>query len=52
MNITLTGDKEDYKIYAEHGVGSLQIDGKEQNNSTIYGNGENTIKLERWNRKN
>ncbi len=51
MNLKLSGSKESYKIIAEKGIGSIKIDGNSQGNDTTYGNGENRIRLERWNRK-
>ena len=43
MNISLLGDKDQYNIVAEKGIGSIKINGKER---TEYGEGENKIKLE------
>ena len=49
LDVTLTGNKEDYKIIAEKGIGRIKIDGAEQGNNVSIGNGVNEIRLERWN---
>lgn len=47
MDITLKGDKENYKIVGEKGIGSLKIDGKSQSGSnSTYGSGNNVIKVD------
>lgn len=49
ISLKLEGEKEEYKINAEKGIGSIKIDGTEQGNNAIFGNGNNTIKIERRN---
>lgn len=51
IDLTLNGNEEDYKIMAEKGIGSIKIKGNEQGNNVTYGEGKNTIKIERWNWK-
>ncbi len=51
LDLTLKGNKEDYKIMAEKGLGSIKIDGDEQENDIVFGKGENLVKLEGRNRK-
>lgn len=46
LDVSLKGNKEDYKIMAEKGLGSIRIDKIEQGNDTIFGSGKNIIKLE------
>ena len=40
------GNKENYTIKANKGIGSIKIDGKEVSNDITYGNGENNIKID------
>lgn len=51
VGVTLTGGEENYKITAEKGIGSIKINDQEYGNSSVYGNGNNTIRIERRNRK-
>lgn len=46
MDITLLGNKDDYRILVEKGLGNVKIDGVSYSNDTIYGSGSNTIELE------
>lgn len=46
MNISLIGNKEEYSITSKKGIGSIKIDNKDCSSDTVYGNGENIIKLE------
>jgi len=46
VSIILEGNKEDYKIRAERGIGSLKIAGESISNDEIYGNGKNSIRVE------
>lgn len=46
LDINLQNDKENYKIKADKGLGSIKIDGKEISDSEIYGDGENYIKVD------
>lgn len=44
--LSLIGTKEDYQILAEKGLGNIYIHDTEYKNDTIYGTGDNQIKLE------
>lgn len=46
MNISLLGNKEDYSVMIEKGIGNIKIDGEEQTNNTVYGKGKNKLSLE------
>lgn len=46
LEVNLIGNEDDYKISAKKGLGSFTIKSKEIQNDTIYGNGENYIKIE------
>jgi len=46
LNVELIGDKEDYKIIAEKGIGSIKVNNIKQSSDTTYGTGNNVIKLE------
>lgn len=46
VNIELIGSKDDYKITAEKGVGSIKVDGKSLSDEESYGKGPNTIDIE------
>lgn len=46
LNINLQGNKENYKIKVDKGIGSIKINGKEASDSEIYGYGENNIKID------
>lgn len=45
-NITLLGDKDDYDIEVEKGIGHLTIDGEKVNDFGIDGEGENEVYIE------
>ena len=45
-DLTLLGKEEDYTVFAEKGLGNIQINGTNQGNHTRYGSGENQIKIE------
>lgn len=44
-NLTLIGSKEDYKVEAEKGIGSISIDGKNISAFDSSASGENTVKI-------
>ncbi len=44
--ITLTGEKDEYTIYIDKGVGNIKIDGQNVSDGDIYGDGENKIELD------
>ncbi|MCI9063594.1 MAG: DUF4097 domain-containing protein [Clostridia bacterium] len=46
INITLLGNKEDYKIYTEKGIGSIKVDNEERSSDTYYGEGQNKIDID------
>lgn len=46
ININLLGAQNNYTISTKKGIGTIKINGEEQNNSTIYGNGTNRLELE------
>lgn len=45
LNITLLGNKENYRIKIEKGIGSAKIDNKEIKSDKVYGNGENSVNI-------
>ncbi len=45
LGVNINAPKEDYKIKASKGIGSVTIDGEGISDDTIYGNGENYIKI-------
>jgi len=46
IHLTLLGDKEDYQITADKGIGSIKIENQECSSNTTYGSGYNRIKIE------
>lgn len=46
LNFNLLGNKEDYQIKVNKGIGSVTIDGIKQSDGSIFGNGYNTINLD------
>lgn len=44
--MNLQGNKEDYNIKTDKGIGSMKIDGKEVADSEVYGDGENYIEID------
>lgn len=46
INLSLLGQKEDYTIVAEKGLGEIKIENQKQKNKMVYGTGQNRIKLE------
>lgn len=46
LNISLDGNKEDYKIKTDKGLGFIKIDGKKISESEVYGNGKNSIEVD------
>jgi len=45
FNITLLGNKDDYTIITDRGIGTIKIDGVEQGNNVKYGTGDNKLEL-------
>lgn len=46
LNIDLNGEKENYQIKADKGLGSIKIDGKEVLDGEKFGNGETFIEVD------
>lgn len=46
LNIALQGNKNDYEIKTDKGLGSIKIDGQEIENNSVYGNGNNIIDID------
>lgn len=46
IDMTLLGNKDDYQITAEKGIGSIKIDGNECRSNTTYGIGGNQLKVD------
>ena len=46
MKIKLSGNVDDYAIFAKKGIGNIKIDNIEQKSDTTYGTGINSIKIE------
>ena len=46
INLTLIGNKEDYQITADKGIGSIKIENQECSSNTTYGSGYNKIKID------
>ena len=46
LELNIKGDKENYTIKADKGIGSIKIDGKEVSDDVTYGDGENNIKID------
>ncbi len=46
LNITLQGEKENYKIRAEKGLGQIKVDGNDLSSSQTFGSGENYIEID------
>lgn len=44
--ITLKGSKDNYKIKADHGIGSLRIDSNSIAGETTYGDGKNVVDID------
>lgn len=45
LELNLLGNKDDYKIKVDKGIGSFKIDGVKVNDNSYYGEGSNTIKI-------
>ena len=45
LELNIQGNKENYKLKVDKGIGAIKIDGKEVANDVTYGDGENTIKI-------
>lgn len=49
-NISLKGDKDDYRIITKKGIGNISVDGKNQADDQSIGDGDSLVKVERRNR--
>ncbi|MBQ9072048.1 MAG: DUF4097 family beta strand repeat protein [Bacilli bacterium] len=45
LNITLLGNKENYRVSAEKGIGSIKLDNEDIKSSQVYGIGQNSIDI-------
>lgn len=43
--LELIGDSDDYKVHVEKGIGSIKVDGKNADNDTVYGQGDNEVEI-------
>lgn len=46
LKVNINAPKEDYKIKASKGIGSITIDREKISDDVVYGNGENYIKID------
>ena len=46
IHLRLLGEKEDYRIHADKGIGSLEIDDKNYSSDASFGSGSNFIELD------
>ncbi len=46
LNLDIKGNRKDYTIKANKGIGNIKIDKKEISEDAVYGSGENAIKIE------
>ena len=46
LNITLFGNKSNYKIKTDKGIGSIKVDEMDMHDNQIWGNGENYIEVD------
>ena len=46
IDITLLGNEDDYKINLNKGIGNIKINDRNQENSTVYGNGFNKLEID------
>lgn len=46
LDVTLIGNKDEYKTKVNKGLGSIKIDGEECANGEVYGKGENEIQVD------
>jgi hypothetical protein len=44
-NLTLLGNKDEYKLEIEKGIGRITVDGNETGNFSSGGNGERALKI-------
>lgn len=46
LKIELIGNKQDYTIKTNKGIGTIRVDGNSMSNGQLYGDGKNTIELD------
>lgn len=46
LEIELLGDKDNYKLELNKGLGNIEVDNMVTSNNTVYGNGKNYIKID------
>ena len=46
LDLTLLGEKDDYSIEVNKGIGAVSIDGKNMHDGDVYGNGDNLIEID------
>lgn len=46
LELTLIGNKEDYTIMTDNGIGAIYVDGRKMENNATYGSGENIIDID------
>lgn len=46
VNITLLGEKQDYQVKIDKGLGNVSLDGEKLDMSKVYGTGKNYIKID------
>lgn len=45
LDLTLIGDEDDYKLTLDKGIGSVKINGMKQQDESVYGRGDNLIRI-------
>lgn len=45
LDITLLGTKEDYRVIAEKGIGSIKLGNEDMKSNQVYGTGQNSIDI-------
>ena len=46
LNLNLKGNKEDYKIKVDKGIGNIKVNSERLSNNQLYGNGKNYIDID------
>lgn len=44
-NLILTGDRDEYSVHVEKGIGNIKIDGENASNDSVYGHGDNEVEV-------
>ena len=45
-NLTLLGNREDYQIELDKGIGEAELEGESMRDDSVYGAGENRIEID------